>query len=102
MIYKVIIPARANSKRLPGKNMRSLGGKPLIGYSIDFALKSFESDSIWVNSNDIEVLKYAQECGVKTLERPNQLATDYTTTVEVLKFHLKYFEKNKIKWKISI
>lgn len=97
MVYKVIIPARANSKRLPGKNMRSLGGKPLIGHSIDFALKSFESDSIWVNSNDIEVLKYAQERGVKTLERPNQLATDYTATAEVLKFHLKYFEKNKIK-----
>lgn len=97
MVYKVVIPARANSKRLSGKNMKLLGGKPLVGHSIDFALKSFKSDSIWVNSNDIAVLKYAKGIGVKTLERPNQLATDNTTTVEVLKFHLKYFEENKIK-----
>ena len=96
MVYKVIIPARANSKRLPGKNMRMLGGIPLIGYSIEFALNSFLSDSVWVNSNDQEVLNYAQRMGVKTLERPNHLATDYTATVEVMKFHLKYFEENNI------
>lgn len=95
-MYKVIIPARANSKRLPGKNMRILGSKPLIGYSIQFALNSFLSDSVWVNSNDQKVLNYAKRMGVKTLERPNQLATDYTSTIDVLKHQIKYFEEKNI------
>ena len=56
MIFKVIIPARANSKRLPGKNMKVLGGKPLIQHSIDFAKKGFLNKDIWVNSDDPEVL----------------------------------------------
>ena len=41
MNFKVIIPARANSKRLPKKNMKLLGSKPLIQFSIDFALNNF-------------------------------------------------------------
>ena len=61
MVYKVIIPARANSKRLPGKNMKVLGGKPLIQYSIDFALNNFSADSIWVNSNDYQVIEFAKK-----------------------------------------
>tara|TARA_B110000879_G_C11124740_1_gene493379 strand:+ start:958 stop:1110 length:153 start_codon:yes stop_codon:yes gene_type:complete len=44
--YKVVIPARANSKRLPGKNMKFIGNKTLIQYSIDYALSNFEANEI--------------------------------------------------------
>ena len=96
MVYKIIIPARANSKRLPGKNMKILGDKPLIQHSIDFALNHFSSDSIWVNSDDQNILDFAKKKGVKTLLRPNNLATDFTSTVDVLKFQVNYFKKQNI------
>ena len=96
MDYKIIIPARENSKRLPGKNMRILGGKPLIQHSIDFALNHFSEDSIWVNSDDKQIIKFAKGKGIKTLLRPDDLGTDNTSTVEVLKFHVNYFKEQNI------
>lgn len=96
MIYKIIIPARANSKRLPKKNMKILGDKPLIQYSIDFALNNLSADSIWVNSDDQKIIEFAKKKGVRTLLRPNDLATDYTSTVDVLKFQVNYFKEQNI------
>ena len=96
MRYKIIIPARANSKRLPGKNMKLLGQKPLIQYSIDFALNNFPNNDIWVNSDDQEVLEFAKQKGIKTLLRPDNLATDHIATVDVLKFQIDYFKNQNI------
>ena len=96
MVYKIIIPARANSKRLPGKNMRVLGDKPLIQYSIDFALNHFSADSIWVNSDDQHIIEFAKQKGTRTLLRPNDLATDYSSTVDVIKFQVNYFKEQNI------
>jgi CMP-N-acetylneuraminic acid synthetase len=96
MVYQVIIPARANSKRLPGKNMKVLGDKPLIQYSIDFALNYFSEDAVWVNSDDQEILKFAKQKGINTLVRPDNLATDFSTTVDVLKHQIDYFKKQNI------
>ena len=96
MIFKIIIPARANSKRLPGKNMKMLGSKPLIQYSIDFALKNFSNKDIWVNSDDREILEFANTNGVMSLLRPDKLGDDFSSTADVLKHHANYFKRNKI------
>ena len=52
-----IIPARAGSKRLKGKNMHPLKGKPLIEYTIDAALKSryLSKNNLYVTTNYQEV-----------------------------------------------
>ena len=97
MNYKIVIPARGNSKRLPGKNMKLLADKPLIQYSIDYALEHFSLEHIWVNSDDKEILDFAKKIGVQTIVRPNNLATDFTSTVDVLKFQLDFFEEMGIK-----
>lgn len=96
MNYQVIIPARANSKRLPGKNMKLLVDKPLIQHSIDFALNQFSPDSIWVNTDDKKIIALAKKKGIKTLLRPNHLANDDTSTVDVLKFQINYFKEHEI------
>ncbi len=96
MKYKVIIPARANSKRLPGKNMKILGNKPLIQHSIDYALNNFKANEIWVNSDDKKIIEFAKTKGLNTLVRPNNLGLDFTSTVDVLKFHVNYFVEKKI------
>jgi N-acylneuraminate cytidylyltransferase len=95
--YKIIIPARANSKRLPGKNMKLLGGKPLIEYSIDTALLHFPKESVWVNTDDDQIIKYAKLKGLNTILRPDNLALDSTTTVDVLKHQIGYFKNRNIK-----
>ena len=46
-----IIPARGGSVRLPGKNIRMLGDKPLIGWSIDVARKVSSIDKIFVSTD---------------------------------------------------
>lgn len=94
--YQIIIPARANSKRLPGKNMKLLGDKPLIQYSIDTALHNFPKEKIWVNTDDDQIIKYAKSNGLNTLLRPNNLALDFTTTVDVLKHQINYFKNRDI------
>lgn len=53
-----LIPARAGSKRVPGKNMRLLNGHPLIAYTIAAALESGCFDAIWVCSDDDRVFDY--------------------------------------------
>ena len=96
MIYKIIIPARANSKRLPGKNMKLLGKKPLIEYSIDFAINHFPKDSVWVNSDSKEIIEFSKLKGIKTLLRPGKLASDSSAVVDALKFQVNYFVEQKI------
>ena len=50
-----IIPARGNSKRLPGKNTKNLLGKPLISWTINAALKSKYIDRVVVSTDDDEI-----------------------------------------------
>lgn len=79
-----IIPARAGSKRLPGKNMLLLDGKPIIDWTINAAKKSGCIDEIVVTSDDLAVSEVANSSGVTFLERPPILATDTAKTVDVV------------------
>lgn len=55
-----LIPSRAGSKRLPGKNLLPLGGKPLVRWTIDAALESECFDLVAVCSDDFGALGLAQ------------------------------------------
>ena len=96
MNYQIIIPARADSKRLPGKNMKKLGGKPLIQHSIDFALNFMPSHLIWVNSDDEKIIEFSKRKKINAFRRPDYLATDFTPTVNVLEHQIQYFQANNI------
>jgi len=78
-----VIPARANSKRLPGKNTKELLGKPLVAHSIEYALNNITSNVV-VTTNDKEVLKIASKHKVNVILRPQELCSDETSTAEVL------------------
>jgi CMP-N,N'-diacetyllegionaminic acid synthase len=77
-----VIPARGGSKRVPRKNIRSVGGKPLIAYTIESALQSRHLDAVVVTSDDDEILEVAAEYGVKCLLRPENLALDSTPSID--------------------
>lgn len=78
----VMIPARLGSKRIPKKNLRYLGDKPLIQYPIDLALQIPEFDSVWVNTESEELGRAVQSMGARFHKRPEELATDTATNRE--------------------
>ncbi|MEQ8587727.1 MAG: acylneuraminate cytidylyltransferase family protein [Thalassobaculaceae bacterium] len=80
-----IIPARGGSKGLPGKNVKPLGGKPLIAHSIHHALQSGVCDRVLVTTDDDDIFAAAEAAGAWTpFKREKSLAEDLTPTEPVL------------------
>jgi len=89
-----LIPARGGSKRLPGKNIKLLGGKPLISWTIETATEVPEICEILVSTDDPEIARIAKLGGANVpWIRPAQLATDEATSVEVAIHALDWYEK---------
>lgn len=88
-----LIPARGGSKRLPGKNIRMLGGKPLIAWSIDVAKGIPEICDILVSTDDPEIASVCTEAGALVpWLRPAELATDTASAVDVALHALDWYE----------
>lgn len=80
-----IIPARGGSKRLPGKNIKLLAGKPLICWTIDAAFQSKLFDLVLVSTDSPDIAYIAQEAGaIVPGLRPSELASDKATTNDVI------------------
>lgn len=79
-----IIPARRGSKRLPNKNIKLLGGIPLIAHSINFA-KENHITKIVVSTDDDLIKQIAMQYGAEAMSRPKDLATDDSPTIDTLK-----------------
>lgn len=80
-----IIPARGGSKRIPRKNIKAFGGKPMIAWSIEAALASGCFDRVIVSTDDHEIAEVAQEWGAEVpFMRPVELADDHAGTIPVI------------------
>ena len=74
-----LIPARANSKGIPGKNIVELAGKPLIAWTIEAALESKYLDRIVVSTDGDEIKQTALKFGADVpFDRPAELGADDT------------------------
>ena len=71
-----IIPARAGSKGLPGKNTALIAGKSLVQLAIETALSIPEITRVIVTSDDVSVQKIASDLGAEVVVRPADLAQD--------------------------
>lgn len=91
-----LIPARAGSKGLPGKNVKLLGKKPLIVHTIDFVLENIKlEDELCISTNDDNVLTIASKLGINVpFKRPVELSSDTASSYDVIKHALKYYESN--------
>lgn len=88
-----IIPARGGSKGVPGKNIKKLGDKPLIAYSIESATQSELISIVMVSSDSEEIIDVAKEFGAETpFQRPSALALDTTPTIEVVQHAIQFYE----------
>lgn len=86
-VYLGVIPARGGSKRVPRKNIRMVGGHPLIYYSIKAAKDSKFIDAICFTSEDSEILGIASRylSAEEIIRRPMELALDHVRNTETLK-----------------
>lgn len=88
-----IIPARGGSKRLPGKNTKLLGGKPLIAWTIEAAIESNVFDHVFVSTDSQEIADISKQYGAEVpFLRPKELASDTATTNDVVTHLVEWFE----------
>jgi len=80
-----LVPARGGSKGVPRKNVRELGGKPLIAHSIDTARNATRIDRIVVSTEDEEIAAVSRSLGAEVpFVRPESLAQDDTPMLPVV------------------
>ena len=81
-----IIPARGDSKRLPNKNIKMLGGLPLLVRSIKYAMANSNIiDEVYVSTDSINIKEIALQYGAKVVDRPKHLSGDLEPTVSAMK-----------------
>jgi CMP-N,N'-diacetyllegionaminic acid synthase len=91
-----IIPARGGSRRLPGKNIRVLGGKPLIVWSVEAALASPAICDVLVSTDDPEIAEVASAAhALVPWLRPAELATDTAKSTDVALHALDWYETER-------
>ena len=89
-----IIPARGGSKRLPGKNIKKIGGKPMIAHAILAVKKSKYIDKVIVSTDDLIIARVAKKYDAEVpFIRPAELASDTAMTLPVLQHAVAYLEK---------
>ncbi len=89
-----IIPARGGSKGIPGKNIKLLGGKPLLQYTVEAARESRLLSRVILSSEDSAIIEMAKSLELEVpFVRPEHLATDSSGSLEVVLHALQYFEE---------
>ena len=92
-----IIPARGGSKGVLRKNIRNVGGKPLIAWTIEAALNSGVVGKLVVSTEDEEIADTARSYGAEIIKRPLDLAGDTVLTEPVMLHALETAEASGYK-----
>ena len=92
----VIIPARGGSKGLPRKNLRKLGGVPLIAHTVRHAKGSHLVHRVVVSTDDAEIATVARSEVAEVIMRPHDLATDSSPSEESVMHVLDQLERRDL------
>ncbi|WP_250657351.1 cytidylyltransferase domain-containing protein [Alkalimarinus coralli] len=93
-----IIPARGGSKGVPRKNLKLLGNKPLIAYTIETALNCKAVTDLITTSDDDEILQVAESYGSMIIKRPVELAMDETKMPPVVSHVIETMRKQSVEY----
>lgn len=89
-----LVPARGGSKGIPKKNLYPIMGKPLLQYTFDAVKKSQLITDVMMSTEDKNILDYAVRAGIDSrYRRPENLATDISTTIDVVLHALDWLEE---------
>ncbi|HDI5886803.1 TPA: acylneuraminate cytidylyltransferase family protein, partial [Escherichia coli] len=94
MSILAIIPARANSKRLPNKNILKLAGKPLIKWTIDSALQCNDISKVMVSTDSPKIAELATQFGadvpyLRCAELSGDTASSYDVVIDAISYYRK-------------
>ncbi len=93
-----LIPARGGSKGIPKKNIKLLGNKPLIYYSIELARHFVSDNMICVSTDNEEIINTCKKVGLEVpFIRPSELATDTSSSDEVIAHAINFYETKGVK-----
>lgn len=93
----VVIPARGGSKGVPNKNIKLLGGKPLLEYTINVAREIFKDDQILISTDSEDIKCVAENLGLKVpFLRPPELGEDNIGMIDVIRHIVDYYESTQI------
>jgi len=96
MSILAIVPARGGSKSVPRKNVRVLGGHPLVAYSIAAGLQARQVERVLVSTDDEEIAQIARRYGADVpFLRPGALAQDDTPDLPVFQHALQWLEQEE-------
>jgi CMP-N-acetylneuraminic acid synthetase len=85
-----LVPARGGSKGIPGKNVRPLGGRPLLAWTAEAALASRRLSRVVLSTDDEGIAEAGRRCGLEIpFLRPAELARDDTPTLPVVQHALE-------------
>jgi pseudaminic acid cytidylyltransferase len=88
-----ILPARGGSKRIPRKNVREFGGRPMLAWPVATALESGLFDRVLVSTDDPAIAEVARAAGAEApFLRPAGLSGDHAATLPVVQHALSWFE----------
>ena len=92
-----IIPARGGSKGLPQKNIKMLGNKPLIIWTIEAAAKAKNISKIILSTDDKEIAEICSKTNIEIpFMRPNSLAEDNSSAIDVYIYTMNKLKKENI------
>jgi CMP-N-acetylneuraminic acid synthetase len=91
-----LIPAKGTSRRVPGKNLRFLGGRPLVEWTIGAALDATSVARVIVSTEDGRVALCARRAGAEVLARPEELAADGKEVGDVVRHALGHVEADAL------
>jgi len=91
-----IVPARSGSKGIPGKNLRSFRGKPLLAHSIDQALAAQHVTRVLLSTDDEHYADVGRKYGADVpFLRPADIAGDLSTDLELFEHALRWLEEHE-------
>lgn len=91
-----VIPARGGSKGVPRKNLRALGGEPLVARAVRTLLATSSIGSVFVSTDDAEIAAVASRAGARVVERPAGLSGDEASSESALLHALSHLASHGV------
>jgi CMP-N,N'-diacetyllegionaminic acid synthase len=101
--FLAIIPARKGSKGIPGKNLKKIGEKPMIQYTIEAAIETILPKNIIISSDDENIINLSKDLGlVPPFIRPEILSTDSAKITDVIQHAIDWYQSKHNKLPANI
>lgn len=94
-----LVVARAGSKSVPNKNVRLLGGIPLLQYRVFSARALAGCEDVWISTDSAAYAQVAADAGASVpFLRPAELATDDASSIDVVTHAMRYAQANNLSY----